>query len=124
MRDVGKMCAHCHAIFQPPYTGRERLCDHCAPRTRVYMQFVNGDQGWRVTFLNKDLRTALPRTMLIQDEQKIIDMARRGGADWTSADSETIEFAIRQGKGAVWLNLTLQQYGKLTKGFVFRNAEK
>ena len=80
------------------------------------MQFVNGEQGWRVTFLDRDLRTALPRTILIQDEQKIIDMARRGGADWTSADRETVEFAIRQGKGAVWLNLTPEQYGKLMTG--------
>ena len=79
------------------------------------MQFVSSDQGWRVTFLDKDLRTALPRTMLIQDEQKIIDMAERGGADWTSADRETVEFAIRQGKGAVWLNLTPEQCGKLNQ---------
>ena len=113
MRSVGKMCAHCHAIFEPPCSGRDRLCDQCSPRTRVYMQFVSGDQGWRVTFLDKDLRTALPRTILIQDEQKIIDMAKRGGADWTSADRETIDFAIRQGKGAVWLNLSQAQYQTL-----------
>ena len=68
-----------------------------------------------MTFLDKDLRIALPRTMLVQDEQKIIDLAKRGGADWTSADRESIEFGIRQGKGAVWLNLTLEQYGKLKK---------
>jgi len=43
----------------------------------------------------------------------VIELARRGGADWTSADRQSLEYAISQGRGAVWLRLTQEQLEKL-----------
>jgi hypothetical protein len=40
-------------------------------------------------------------------------MARKGGADMTSADRENMAYAIGMGRGGLWLKLTDEQYRKL-----------
>ena len=77
------------------------------------MHFMELPSGWRITFLEEDLKTPLPRKLQFQDDLKILDMARRGGADFSLAGRQAIEQGIATGRGAVWLNLTLDQYRKL-----------
>lgn len=66
-----------------------------------------------MTFLEQDLKTSLPRVFTFQAAARVEEMARRGGADWTSADRQAVEHGISQGRGGVWLNLTPQQYQTL-----------
>jgi hypothetical protein len=78
------------------------------------MNFMLVKHGWYCQFLKEDCKTALPRKLTFADPEKVSEMARRGGADWTSADRQTLEYAIREGRGAVWLRLTKEQLDKLT----------
>ena len=45
------------------------------------MQFTLAKEGWRVSFLEEDCKTSLPRKFIFQNEVKILDLARHGGAD-------------------------------------------
>ena len=77
------------------------------------MHFMLREGTWFCQFLMDDLKTSLPRTFTFTAFEKVTEMARRGGADWTSADRQAIEYACNQGRGAVWLRLTDEQLGKL-----------
>ena len=77
------------------------------------MQFMLVIAGWQVTFLEQELKTPLPRKFMSQEPVKAMEMAMRGGADRISADKQAIEYAFSRGRGLVWLNLTLDQYGKI-----------
>ena len=68
-----------------------------------------------MTFLEQDLKVALPGVFVFQASTRVEEMARRGGADWTIADRQAIEHGISQGRGGVWLNLTPTQYEKLRR---------
>ena len=80
------------------------------------MHFMLMPTGWRVTFLEADLKTSLPRSFVFQDSAKVIEMAMRGGADSMSADKQALEYAIELGRGSAWLNLTGEQYANLRAG--------
>jgi hypothetical protein len=49
------------------------------------MQFMLAKDGWSVSFLEEDCRTSLPCHFVFQSELNILDMARRGGADFNLA---------------------------------------
>ena len=80
---------------------------------RVYMRF-EWLAGWRVTFLDGD--KVLPRTLLFQSEEKLIEMAGRGGAMKSLADRQGLEHAIRLGRGGLHLDLSYPQFATLHKG--------
>ena len=44
------------------------------------LHFMSAKGGWHVSFLEQDLKTSLPRRFVFQDEVKILNLARRGGA--------------------------------------------
>jgi hypothetical protein len=69
--------------------------------------------GWQVSFLEQDLKTSLARTFIFQDKQKVIEMAKRGGADCTLAGRQAIEHGLQNGRGGVWLNLCEEQWKRL-----------
>jgi len=73
-------------------------------------------KGWFCQFLEEDMKTALPRTLNFADEQKIWEMAKRGGFTLDIAGRQEIEAALRKGVGGIWLNLTANQYAKLRDG--------
>ena len=77
------------------------------------MHFILAKEGRSVTFLEDDLKTSLPRRFLFQNDVKILDMTRRGGAEVNLAGRQAIEQGISMGRGAVWLSLTREQYAKL-----------
>jgi hypothetical protein len=87
-------------------------CDY-RPKHRIYMSFVLRS-GWFVSFLEADLRTALPRTFDFADAEKVRDLARRGGAVGTQEGRQMLEQAIESGRGGLYLNLTEDQYRNLS----------
>jgi hypothetical protein len=100
----------------PPWPG-ERICAKCEilrPQHRVLMNFMERD-GWFVSFLEADCMTSLPRTFTFTDAGKILEMARRGGANMTSASKADIQTGLNRGRGGIWLNLTPAQYAGLKK---------
>jgi hypothetical protein len=98
---------------EPNQQPDERYYARCAPRRRVLMQFMQAKAGWSVSFLEDDCRTSLPRRFTFQDEIKILDLAKHGGAERDLAGRQAIEHGIGMGRGSVWLKLTPEQYEKL-----------
>jgi len=78
------------------------------------MHFMLRD-GWYCQFLEEDLKTPLPRKVTLDDPAKIYEMAERGGYKMTLENRQSIDRAIEMGRGSVWLDLTQEQYRKLTK---------
>jgi len=117
-RREGKICCSCGSNLPLPHAYGERYCVHCleakAPRHRVYMHFMLRD-GWYCQFLEEDLKTPLPRKVTLDDPAKIYEMAERGGYKMTLENRQSIDRAIEMGRGSVWLDLTQEQYRKLTK---------
>ena len=112
MRERGQICCRCKILLDP-MPAKERYCQACEPRRRVYMSFQLVNGGWHVAFLEEDLRTSLRRKLTFNDEHKLIDLAKRGGACFDLAGRQAIENGILTGRGGVWLQLTKEQYGKL-----------
>ena len=79
---------------------------------RVYMRF-EWLAGWRVTFIDGD--KVLPRTLLFQSEEKLTEMAERGGAMKSLADRQGLEHAIRLGRGGLYLDLSQPQLTTLQR---------
>ena len=77
---------------------------------RVYMRF-EWLAGWRVSFLEGS--KLLPRTLLFRSDEKLLDMAGKGGALKCLADRQVLEHAIVQGRGGVHLELSYPQYASL-----------
>ena len=80
---------------------------------RVYMRF-EWLAGWRVTFLDGD--KVMPRTLLFQSEEKLTEMAERGGAMKNLANRQGLEHAIRLGRGGLYIELSYLQFTTLQRG--------
>ena len=63
------------------------------------MNFLYLREGWRVSFLEADCKTSLRKKLVFAFPEKIIDLAKRGGADFTSASRADIDYAINIGRG-------------------------
>ncbi len=63
--------------------------------------------------LDDDLKTTLPRHIVLKDEKSVVEMAQRGGL--TAVGKVQIGEAIRKKEGGVWLELTEEQYAKLLR---------
>ncbi len=57
--------------------------------------------AWNVSFLEPDLKTSLRRCLTFAVPEKIVELAERSGADFSSANSASLDHAI----GSVWGNL-------------------
>jgi hypothetical protein len=101
-----------------PWSGRETLCpkyeEERKPKRKIYMHFMLSN-GWYCQFLEDDLKTPLPKKVVLDDPQKIIEMARRGGAPMKLEDVQALEYGIQNGRGSVMLSLTDEQYQKLKR---------
>ena len=80
---------------------------------KVYMHFMSRADGWLCQFLEVDCKTPLRKTLTFADSDKIVELARRGGASFALADRQAMEHGIEVGRGGIWLNLTDEQYRKL-----------
>lgn len=81
---------------------------------RVYMSFM-AREAWFCHFLEEDLKTPLPRKLTLADREKILELARRGGAKLDLEAQQAIHHALETGRGGVWLHLSDDQYQKLLK---------
>ena len=81
---------------------------------RVYMEF-RFRQGWYCQFWEEDRKTSLPRKVLLADDRKLFELAKRGGFTLNLAGRQEIEEAIRKKRGGIWLELTPEQHAKLRK---------
>jgi hypothetical protein len=77
----------------------------------VYVAFER-KEGWRVVFFDSHTRQRL-RMISFQDEDKIIELAKRGGALIDSAANQAIEKGINDGKGGAFVKLTPERYAAL-----------
>lgn len=73
-------------------------------------------QGWHRQFLEPDLKMPLPRRVILDDKQKLFEMAERGGCKFDLEARQAINHAIEIGRGGVWLELTEEQYQRLRLG--------
>ncbi|HEV2134584.1 MAG TPA: hypothetical protein VGR47_09975 [Terracidiphilus sp.] len=69
--------------------------------------------AWFCSFLEEDLKTPLPKKLAFADQDKIFEMARRGGAKLDVEAKQAIRHGLEIGRGGVWLSLTEEQYQKL-----------
>jgi hypothetical protein len=112
---AGKICALCRTSLPQPHGSGEQLCAKCRAerkRHRVYMFFMLRD-GWRCSFLEEDLQTALPRRLNFKSHEKIREMTERGGCNMNLEARQALDHGIEIGRGGVWLELSDGQYQKL-----------
>jgi hypothetical protein len=83
-----------------------------ASRHLVYMYFQQR-YGWHCQFLEADLKTSLPCKLHFTDDDKIRQIVRRGNGISTAESHHTLEYAIRNGRGGVFLHLNEEQYQRL-----------
>ena len=82
-------------------------------RHKVYLYFQYRN-GWQCQFLEKDLKTALPRRKLcFASADKVIELVERGGGIKDQECRLMLDQAIATGRGGVFLRLTAEQYSKL-----------
>jgi hypothetical protein len=79
---------------------------------RVYMSFMSRN-GWHCQFLEEDLKTSLSKKLAFLSQDRMIELARRGGAVLNLETEQAIRHGIEIGRGGIWLNLTEEQYRKL-----------
>lgn len=111
----GQICALCGASLPEPHTMGEQLCAKCRgerKRHRVYMSFMFRN-GWLCQFLEEDLKTSLPRKVILGSQEKVREMARRGGAAMSLDVLQALDHGIEIGRGGIWLELSDEQYQKL-----------
>ena len=111
----GQICALCRASLPAPHTMGEQLCAKCRgerKRHRVYMSFMCRN-GWLCQFLEEDLKTSLPRKVILGSQEKVREMARRGGAAMSLDVLQALDHGIEIGRGGIWLELSDEQYQKL-----------
>jgi hypothetical protein len=114
MRIAGQICCNCKIFLPAPHTGRETYCAKCAPKRKVYMQFMLRE-CWHCEFLEQDLKTSAGKPLTLAAPDKVIELARRRGAPMKLEGLQAIENGIQMGRGSVWLNLTEDQYRRLKK---------
>jgi hypothetical protein len=78
------------------------------------MSFMRS-HGWYCQFLEEDLQTSLPRTLNFATPDKVIELIERGGGFIDSESRNAVAHAINMGRSGVYLSLTHEQYGKLTR---------
>jgi hypothetical protein len=99
-----------------PHTPGEQLCEKClrerGAKRRVYLHFM-WRAGWYCQFLEEDLKTPIPRKLVLPDSAKLLELAHRGGCVLNLENRQALEHGIANGRGSVWLELTPDQYAKL-----------
>ncbi len=71
--------------------------------------------SWHIQFLEADLKSPLPRRLTFRDAAKIRELFDRFAAERKLEDRQALEYALENGRGSIWLNLTEEQYAKLKK---------
>jgi hypothetical protein len=113
LRLQGKICCACKVGLPPPYVAGERYCSRCKPVQKVVYAAFERKDGWHVVFYDSTTQRRLGRELLLRDDEKLYELARKGHALRELADTQSIEAAIRGGRGGLFLKLTPDQYRTL-----------
>jgi hypothetical protein len=121
-RMSGKICCWCKQPFDnAPWQGGERACERCKatmtaskPR-RVYLSFQKREE-WTVQIMSEDLRGSLGRQRGFATHDKLLEMIARTPTRLDLAAKASLENAIRNGSGGLFLELTNEQYEAWQKG--------
>jgi hypothetical protein len=112
----GEICCACKNLLPAPHTPGERYCERCRPPLKVvYVSFEQKAAGWHLVLFDSTTQQRLC-THVFQDEGKLYELAKRGRALTNLEAKQSIERAISQGKGGVFLRLPPEQYAKLKRG--------
>ena len=112
MRSNSEICCACKKFLPRSHAPGEKYCDHCKPPLKgVYVAFER-KVSWHVVFSDSHTHKRL-RSLVFQDESKLYEMAKRGGALTNLEAKQAIELAIANGKGGLFLQLAPEQYAKL-----------
>ena len=119
MRLAGKVCALCRNPLPAPHVAGEQLCVRCAakkkkPPHRVYMSFQT-QSGWHCQFLEEDLKTPIPVQLNLVRQEKLFEIAERGGYRLNLEGRQAMLRSIDMGRGGIWLELTEEQYRRLKR---------
>ena len=95
--------------FMDPMPNARKPKEH-----RVYLFFMLRN-GWQVSFLEPDLKTPLPLKLTFADPEKLLEMFERWGESKLLEDRSALEYAIKMGRGSIWLILSPEQYAKLKR---------
>jgi hypothetical protein len=96
--------------FMDPMTNARKPSRH-----RVYLYFMLRE-GWHCQFLEPDLKTPLPRKLTFATPEKLLEIFERWGESRQSqTDRKALEYAIKMGRGSIWLVLSPEEYSKLKK---------
>jgi hypothetical protein len=95
-----------------PHVPGEHRCAACCGTHIVYMSFMLRND-WCCQFLEKDLKTPLPRKVVLKDADEILQIAVRGAARMDTEKRQAFDYAIEMGRGGVRLGLTEEQYQRL-----------
>jgi len=71
-------------------------------------------EGWTCQFLEEDLKTSLPRRLRFKDAKKIRAIVEKVGSFANLQDRQALDYGLETGRGGVWLQLTDEQYRKLS----------
>jgi hypothetical protein len=115
-RISGEICCWCKTPFDnAPWQGGERACDRCKaqmtankPR-RVYLQFYKREE-WTVQLMTEDLRGSLGRLRGFATHDKLLEMISRTPTRLDLAAKNSLENAIKNGRGGLFLDITAEQY--------------
>jgi hypothetical protein len=69
--------------------------------------------GWQCQFLEEDLKTPLARRLNLVSQEKLFEIAERGGYVLNLEGRQALQQAIEKGRGGIWLELSDDQYRKL-----------
>lgn len=72
--------------------------------------------GWQCQFLEADLKTSIPVRLNLVRQEKLFEIAERGGYKLNLEGRQAIQRAIDIGRGGIWLELTEAQYRRLKGG--------
>jgi hypothetical protein len=89
-------------------TSREMIA--CEKSIADYRSRLISTLGWYCQFLEPDLKTSLRRKLTFASADKVRQMQQSFGADRLLEDDAAFEYAIENGRGGIWLNLTDEQY--------------
>jgi hypothetical protein len=70
--------------------------------------------AWYCQFLEEDLKTPLARKLRFRSPDKIREMAQRGGCTLNLETLQALDHGIEIGRGGFWMELSQEQYQKLT----------
>jgi len=72
--------------------------------------------GWQCQFLEEDLKTPLARRLNLVSQEKLFEIAERGGYVLNLEGRQALQQGIDKGRGGIWLELSDDQYRKLKEG--------